>query len=150
MLRQLNFDNYEYRLKEEEGKQFIFDPIRKKFLVLTPEEWVRQNTIMHLHHELAVPLSHITVEKSMKLNKMTKRADILVYNKDLQHALLVECKAPDVKIKEEVFHQIARYNLVFKVNYLFVTNGLEHYYAYIDHEKKYVSFIRELPPYNEL
>ena len=130
-MEKLNLPQYSVRLKEEGGKQFIFDIVRKKYLVLTPEEWVRQNFIHFLINDKNYPAGLIAVEKGLKLNELQKRADVLVY-KNAQPMVLIECKAPGIKISREVFEQIARYNMVFKVPYLLVTNGMQHYCAKID------------------
>jgi hypothetical protein len=140
----LNLPSYPFKVVEKEGKYFIFDNIRKKELVLSPEEWVRQHFVQYLINSYGVSKNHISLEKGLKLNDRQKRSDILVYN-DLGNAiLLIECKAPSVKITQDVFDQVARYNMVYKVKYLAVTNGLEHYFCEIDHECQSYKFIEEL------
>jgi len=146
----LNLPAYPIKIKEEGGKQFIFDSIRKKYLVLTPEEWVRQNFVHYLIQEKEYPASLIAIEKGLKLNELQKRADAVVYNTNGDAVVLVEFKAPKVKVTEATFEQIARYNVVFKVPYLIVSNGLNHYCCKIDFEENSFEFIKEIPPYNSL
>jgi hypothetical protein len=113
-------------------------------VVLTPEEWVRQNILQYLIQEKKFPSSLIAVEASLKYNQLQKRADVLVYDKSGSPFLLVECKAPEVKITQDTFDQIARYNLIFKVKYLVVTNGLNHFCCimdYTDNSYQYLEFI---------
>ncbi|MBI2280661.1 MAG: type I restriction enzyme HsdR N-terminal domain-containing protein [Bacteroidetes bacterium] len=146
---QLNLPFYNLTLKEENGNHFIFDDIRKKYLRLTPEEWVRQNFVKYLIDKKKYPASLIVIEKGLKLNELTKRADVLIY-KDSSPILLVECKAPTVKISQDTFDQISRYNLTFKVPYLMVTNGMSHYCCQIDFEKNSYHFLEDIPEFVEL
>jgi hypothetical protein len=146
---QLNLPFYNITLKEENGNHFIFDDIRKKYLRLTPEEWVRQNFVKYLIDEKKYPPSLIIIEKGLKLNELTKRADVLIY-KNSSPILLVECKAPTVKINQNTFDQISRYNLTFKVPYLMVTNGMSHYCCQIDFEKNSYHFLEDIPEFGEL
>jgi hypothetical protein len=148
-MQELNLPQYPIKLKEEGGVKYIFDAIRKKYLVLQPEEWVRQNFIQFLIHKKSYPASLIEIEKGLKLNELQKRVDVLIH-KDSKPIVLIECKAPNVKINQEVFEQIARYNNVFKVPYLLVTNGLEHYCAKIDFERSSFEFLEDIPNYSEL
>ncbi len=149
-MRSLNLPTYSFKIKSIDNKDYIFDIHRKKYLQLTPEEWVRQNFVRFLIQERSFPAGRIVLEKSLKYNKLSKRADILVYNTEGEPLLLVECKAPGIKIVSSVFDQIAIYNLTFRVKYLIVTNGLSHYCAEVDFEKKRVSFLSEIPVYNTL
>lgn len=146
---QLNLPFYNLTLKEENGNHFIFDDIRKKYLRLTPEEWVRQNFVKYLIDEKKYPASLIVIEKGLKLNELTKRADVLIY-KDSSPILLVECKAPNVKITQDTFDQISRYNLTFKVPFLIVTNGMDHFCCQIDFENNSYHFLEEIPYFIEL
>lgn len=146
-MQQLQFPAYSFRFKSSENKISIFDPIRKKFVILTPEEWVRQHVIQFLTVEKNYPKSLINVEKVLVLNEMKKRYDLVVFNPDGSIHIIVECKAPQVEITQETFDQIARYNLSLKADYLMVTNGLEHYYCQMDYEKQAYVFLKELPLY---
>ncbi|MBL7883379.1 MAG: type I restriction enzyme HsdR N-terminal domain-containing protein [Bacteroidia bacterium] len=144
-MQELNLPQYPFKIREFESKVQIFDSIRKKYLVLTPEEWVRQHFIQYLIQEKNYPQSLITIEIGLKYNQLQKRADILVYNKQGKPYLMVECKAPEVKISQDTFHQIALYNMVFKVNYLVVTNGLYHYCCEMDYHQNTYRFLPEIP-----
>ena len=148
-MRQLNFKQYSFRFKNRENKPLIFDVVRKKFMVLTPEEWVRQNTIQYLFKELNIPLSLINVEKQIKLHGTIKRYDIVTFNPDGSIHLIVECKADSIKISQDTFDQIARYNLVLKSTFLMVTNGMDHYYCKMDLQNKRYSFLETLPEYQK-
>lgn len=148
-MEKLNLPQYPIKIKQEEGKQYVFDAIRKKYLVLTPEEWVRQNFLQYLIHDKKYPASLIEIEKGLKLNELQKRADSLVY-KDSKPYVLIEFKAPKIKITQEVFEQIGRYNSIFKVPYLIVSNGLEHYCARIDFEQNSFKFLDGVPNYGKL
>ena len=148
-MRQLNFKQYSFRFKNRENKPLIFDVVRKKFMVLTPEEWVRQNNIQYLVKELNIPLSLINVEKQIKLHGTIKRYDIVTFNADGSIHLIVECKADSIKISQDTFDQIARYNLVLKSTFLMVTNGMDHYYCKMDLQNKRYSFLETLPEYQK-
>lgn len=146
MLR-LNLPNYDFKMKTEQGLRQIFDPVRKKMVKLDPEEWVRQNLIRFLNQDKNYPISLMAVEKGLTVNKLNKRFDILCYNNDSNPLLLVECKAPSVKISQSAFDQISIYNLQFKVPFLLVSNGLEHFCCQLDYEKNSYSFLSEIPDY---
>ena len=146
-MQDLNFPTYTFRLKNSENNTHIFDVIRKKFVVLQPEEWVRQHCIQFLINEKNFPVSLINVEKVVQINGLNKRYDIVVYNSDGSIYLIVECKAPRVKISQSAFDQIARYNLALKASCLMVTNGLNHYFCTMDHNLGIYNFFKELPSY---
>jgi hypothetical protein len=144
----LNFPGYNFRFKSSENKQQIFDIIRKKFVSLQPEEWVRQHVIHFLSVDKKYPKSLINVEKTLSLNGLRKRYDIVVFNKDGSIHILVECKSPSIIISQDVFDQIARYNLKLKAEYLMVTNGLEHFYCNMNYEEEKYSFLRQIPDFS--
>ena len=146
-MQELNFPSYAFRLKSSENKTLIFDIIRKKYVVLTPEEWVRQHVLRFLLEEKNYPASLITVEKQLKIHTRTKRTDIVVYNTQGTPEVLIECKAPSVKITQAAFDQIARYNLTAKASYLMVTNGLSHFFCQIDAENETYVFLKDIPEY---
>ena len=146
-MQNLNFPKYNFRFKSNENKTLIFDIIRKKFVVLTPEEWVRQHTIHFLTSEKKYPAAHINVEKQLQLNDTVKRYDIVVFNKDGTIKIIVECKAPSIKTNQQTFDQIARYNLVLKSETLMVSNGLEHFFCKMDFANKKYLFLKDLPSY---
>ena len=141
----LNFPLYEFRFKNSENKLYIFDIVRKKFVSLTPEEWVRQHTIQFLLKEKKYPQSLMNVEKQIQVNQLTKRYDIVVYRSDGSIFLAVECKAPQVKITQQIFDQIARYNMTLKAENLMITNGLHHIFYQIDYVNQKYLFLEELP-----
>jgi hypothetical protein len=149
-MEQLNFPGFRFRTRfADEGKQ-IWDETRKKYVALTPEEWVRQNLVKYLTEIKNYPASLIRVEAGIMLNRMPRRADIIVYSNQGKPLVIGECKAPAVKITQPVFDQIARYNIPLKVKYLLVTNGINHYCCRIEEEEKTYTFLREIPEYPDL
>ncbi|MDB4292472.1 type I restriction enzyme HsdR N-terminal domain-containing protein [Maribacter sp.] len=147
-MQALNFSDYDFRFKNSENKVYIFDVIRKKFVVLQPEEWVRQHVVKHLILDKKYPKSLINVEKQLTLGTIKKRYDIVVFEPDGSIALLVECKAPSIKIDQDVFDQTARYNMQLKANYLMVTNGIEHYYCKMDYVEEKYRFLQAIPDFS--
>lgn len=141
----IQFPKYDFRLKKEKEQEFIFDNIRKKFVALTPEEWVRQHWIHFLIREKKYPRSMIAVEMSLKVNRLSKRCDLVVFGKSGQPVMIVECKAPEVKLTQKVFNQIARYNLTLKVKYLLVSNGAATLCSKINFKKKSFELLEEIP-----
>ncbi|MEN9876596.1 MAG: hypothetical protein RLZZ529_1593 [Bacteroidota bacterium] len=146
-MQQLNFPSFTFRFKNSENKVSIFDAIRKKFIILTPEEWVRQHVVQFLMIEKNYPKSLLNVEKVLQVNGLRKRYDIVVYNSDGTIHILIECKAPEVPISQSTFDQIAQYNMTLQSNYLMVTNGLNHYFCQMDNENEKYQFLTELPNY---
>lgn len=147
---QLNLPGIEFKARTVANQQQIFDPVRRKYVALTPEEWVRQHFVHYLIAHLKVPMSHIAVEKSLRVNNLAKRADIVIFKGGLKPILAVECKAPSVEINEEVFYQVLRYNMALRVDYLVLTNGLRHIYCKVNYEDQKAIFIEELPFYDQL
>ena len=143
----LSFPNYEFRLKKIDEKRFIFDEIRKKYIELTSEEWVRQNCIKFLINEKKYKSQLIAVEKKIILNNLTKRFDIIAYDNNGDPNLLVECKAPNIAIRQETFDQILSYNRVINSKYLMITNGIIHYYCKIDNIDNKINFLKDIPNY---
>lgn len=144
-MQALQFPSYQFRFKSKENKTLIFDEIRKKFVVLTPEEWVRQHTVQYLILNKGYSKSLIAVEKQIMLNDTVKRYDIVVFNREGQVHLIIECKAPQIAIAQETFDQIARYNLKTNAQYLMVTNGLSHYFCRMDYQAERYVFLEDLP-----
>ncbi|MBU3025790.1 type I restriction enzyme HsdR N-terminal domain-containing protein [Zobellia galactanivorans] len=144
----LNFPEYNFRFKNSENNVRIFDRIRKKFVVLQPEEWVRQHVVNFLTFEKNYPLSLVNVEKQLVVNNIKKRYDVVVFNSDGSIRILVECKAPEITIDQTTFDQIARYNLELKADYLMVTNGLDHFYCRMDFESEKYTFLRDIPDFS--
>lgn len=147
-MQELNFSKFSFRFKNNENKVSIFDTIRKKFVILQPEEWVRQHCIQFLIEEKKYPKSLINVEKELIINNLKKRYDIVIFNTDGSIHLIVECKAPKIQIKQNTFDQIARYNLALNASYLMVTNGLNHYYCQMDFKNECYQFLKSIPNYN--
>ncbi|WP_452220956.1 type I restriction enzyme HsdR N-terminal domain-containing protein [Lacinutrix salivirga] len=148
-MQKLNFPTYSFRFKNSENKTLIYDEIRKKFVVLQPEEWVRQHCVRYLINEKKYPKSLINVEKELKINELRKRYDIVIYNTDGSIHLIVECKSAKIKIEQSTFDQIARYNLALKASFLMVTNGINHYYCQMDFEAERYQFLKNIPCYSE-
>ena len=147
-MQPLNFPKYSFRIKNSQNRQYIFDGIRKKFVVLQPEEWVRQHLLHFLIFTKNFPKSMVNVEKQLTVNSLKRRYDVVVFNPDGSIFLLVECKAPEIKIDQSTFDQIARYNYQLKANYLLVTNGLEHYCCEMDHEHEKYRFLEDIPDFS--
>lgn len=143
----LSFPKYDFKVKRLKSKLTIFDRTRRKFVVLTPEEWVRQHLIEFLVNEKGYPRALIALEYALTYNGLQKRCDVLVFSSDTRPLLIAECKASTVAISQDVFDQIARYNFVLNVPYLLVTNGLNHYSCVADASENGFSFLREIPDY---
>jgi len=146
----LNLPAYPFKLREENGSIYIFDELRKKYLLVTPEEWVRQHWVQYLIHQKGYPKALIQAEGGLTLNTLKKRTDLVVFNSSGDRMLIAEFKAPHISIKQEVFDQIARYNIVHKVPLLLVSNGLRHFYCRIDFNNSSYVFLEELPHYSLL
>ena len=150
-MEKLNLPDINARTRSgQNGKEEIFDEIRKKFVRLTPEEWVRQNFLRFMVFNLGFPASLIVVEASLTYNRMKKRFDILAYNNSGNPVMIVECKAPSVALTQDVFDQVAMYNMTLKVNHLVVTNGLAHYACLINHESRSYTFLQGLPNFEDV
>ena len=145
----LNLPKAEFKIKSSENTQYIFDIIRKKYVVLTPEEWVRQHIIHYLIVVKGYPKSLIAVEKQLTINTLKKRFDILVFNNTGLPKIVVESKSPNTKITQSAFDQIARYNLNLNADLLMVSNGLQHYFCKLDAINEQYIFLKEIPPYNK-
>ena len=146
-MQKLNLPKYTFKLKSNEKQTLIFDILRKKYFVLTPEEWVRQHIVKYLLNEKKYPSGLIALEKQLTVNNQKKRTDILVFNQMGLPHLIVECKAPHIPITQDTFDQIARYNLKLNASYLMVSNGMTHYFCKMDFEKESYVFLAELPAY---
>lgn len=144
LLRKLNFPNAKFKFKINDNKTYIFDEIRKKFIILTPEEWVRQNVLKFLINK-NIPVNHISIEKKIIINKINKRFDLVVFERNGSVLLLVECKSYNVKLEQKVFDQIAIYNKSIIAKYMMITNGLDHYYFEIDNTNKKYKFLNNFP-----
>lgn len=146
----LNLPSFQFRVKKQEHRMMIFDEIRRKFVTLTPEEWVRQNFIKYLCQHLGYPQQLMAIEKSVNVNGIQQRADIVIYSRRGSPVMIIECKASHVSISNEVFAQAARYNMKLKVDYLILTNGLKHYGAKLDYANETYNLLSELPAFNNI
>lgn len=148
---QLNLPEFEIKTRKTgTGKTEVFDAIRKKYIVLTPEEWVRQHFMNYLINVKGYPSSLIAVEKGLTLNQMQKRFDAVIYDNNGQPLVLIEFKSPKVKLDQKTFDQVSRYNLKMKVNYLMISNGLKHYCCRMDYINSNYQFLKKIPAFLEL
>jgi hypothetical protein len=134
-----------FKVKTIENANYVFDIIRKKYVLLTPEEWVRQHLLHYLIHEKKYPTSLISIERGLTVNGLKKRFDLLAFDNTGKPSLLAECKAPEIKLTQKVFDQIANYNMKFKVKFLLVTNGLQHSMCEFEDDFTSYKFIKEIP-----
>ena len=149
----LSFPGYNFKIESatlSRQSSKIFDIVRKKYVLLTPEEWVRQHLLHFLVNERKFPQSLIGVEKKLIVNKLTKRTDVVLYSSSLKPLLIAECKAPGVNISQKAFDQAARYNMTLGVLYLLITNGLKTFVCRIDHSSHSYLFLKEIPHFDEL
>lgn len=149
-MKQLNLPHYSFKITGKEGCETILDPVRRKYVKLTPEEWVRQNFVQYLVNEGKYPVGLLGVEVNFRYNKLKRRVDILVHNRSGQPVMIVECKSPDIKIDDKVFDQIVCYNMGFKVPYIVVTNGIVNYACKVDHQENKYEFLLVIPLYEDL
>lgn len=146
-MQKLNFPTYKVQLKNRENKPYIFDQIRKKWLLCTSEEWVRIHCLNYFIQTLGYPASWIKVENVINLYDTRKRFDLVIMDPNQGNLILVECKSPNIMLNQEVFDQIARYNLIVSSRYMMLTNGMNHYFCTMDYINKKYQFIKELPKY---
>ena len=146
----LNLPSYPAKILKRNGKNMIFDPLRQKYVALTPEEWVRQHFVHLLTDFKGYPKGLLANEIQLDLNGTKKRCDTVLFNKDLSARMIVEYKAPNIEITQAVFDQITRYNMVLKVEYLIVSNGMRHYCCKIDYNTMQYTFLPDIPSYTEL
>lgn len=147
---QLNLPSFPYKLKTEKEKIFIHDSIRKKFVRLTPEEWVRQHFVHYLLAHLGYPAGLTMNEATIQVATLKKRCDTVIYSKTLVPMVLVEYKSPQVALSQKTIDQIMRYNITLRVPYLYVSNGLDHVACHIDYSNNSYSFLEHIPSYNEI
>ena len=146
----LNLPSYPVKIQKRNGKNVIFDPLRQKYVALTPEEWVRQHFVHFLSDFKGYPKGLLANEIQLDLNGTKKRCDTVLFNRDLSAKMIVEYKAPNIEITQAVFDQITRYNMVLKVKYLIVSNGIKHYCCKIDYNTMKYTFLPDIPAYTEL
>ena len=144
---ELNLPSFDKKVIQKDGKPFIFDIIRRQYVALTPEEWVRQHFVHYLISEKGYPQSLMANEVQLKLNGMSRRCDTVAYDRTLRPRVIVEYKAPTVNITQQVFDQICRYNMVLQVDYLIVSNGLVHYCCKVDNNTHTYTFLKDIPVY---
>ena len=149
-MESLNFPSINAPIKRSGGKLWIFEFIRKKYVVLTPEEWVRQHVLHYFVKELNYPKSLIAVEKGLVYNQLNKRADIVVFDREGKHWLVVECKAPHVEVNESTFNQASVYNAILKSPFVSVTNGVHSFCYAVRWEEKQIELIRDFPIFPEV
>ncbi len=146
----LNLPAFNIKTDQREGKHVVFDEIRRRYVALTPEEWVRQHFINFLIEYKGYPKSLLANEVQINLNGTKKRCDTVLYRRDFTARMIIEYKAPDVEITQAVFNQITRYNMVLRVDYLIVSNGIHHYCCQMDYNNNTYSFLKDVPEYTEL
>ena len=147
-MEKLVFPPFDYNLGTKEGKVSIFDIVRKKQIILTPEEWVRQHLVHYFINQLNYPKSLISVEDGLKVNKMQKRSDIIIYNRLGKVFMVVECKSAKIKLNQNSMIQLSTYNQNYNAEYLALTNGLQIYVCKMDYENKKSEYVDEFPPFN--
>lgn len=146
----LNLPKADIKIICKEEKHQVFDVIRRRYVALTPEEWVRQHFVHFLLNYKGYPQTLMANEVQIKLNKLSRRCDTVLYNRDLTARMIIEYKAPHVEITQAVFDQICRYNFVLKVDYLIVSNGMQHYCCKMDYANNRYTFLKDVPLYSEL
>lgn len=146
----LNLPAYEFRIRQQYGKPRIFDRLRRKFVTLTPEEWVRQNMVEYLICDKGFPAARMGNEISLQYNGMLKRCDSVVYDISGKPLLIAEFKAPSVSVTQATFDQITRYVWQLKADYLLVSNGLNHYCCWLDYTKMSMAYLEEIPLYENI
>jgi len=147
---QLNLPQYSFRIKKQNEKLVIFDSQRKRYVALTPEEWVRQNFIRFLIEEKGYPAAYLAIEKQLNINGMKKRCDAILYNEHAQPFLIIELKAPNVAISQATFDQVAVYNAKLKVDFFIISNGIEHFCCKVNLETARYEFFPEIPDFNQI
>ncbi|MEI8086480.1 MAG: type I restriction enzyme HsdR N-terminal domain-containing protein [Paludibacter sp.] len=145
---QLNLPSYNFRIKKQNDKLQIFDSQRKRYVALTPEEWVRQHFIRFLIEEKGYPAAYLAIEKQLNLNGMKKRCDAILYNEFALPTLIIEFKAPNIPISQATFDQVAVYNAKLKVDYFMISNGIEHFCCRVDTENTRYEYLLEIPEYS--
>lgn len=149
-MQQLNLPSASFNIQDRSGKPYVFDLFRKRFVLLTPEEWVRQNFLRFLFEHKGYPSGLIAVEASLKYNRMTRRADAIIYGSSGKPLMIIECKAAHVPISQDVFDQVARYNFPFGVALLVVTNGLQHFCMLRNAASEKWVLLNEIPAFREI
>jgi predicted type IV restriction endonuclease len=149
-MQKLKLPDYQLKMRMENQRQEIFDAFRKRFFVLTPEEWVRQNFLHYLVREKGFPAQRIAVEKGLKVNGMHRRFDAVVFDAQARARVLLEFKAPEVKLSQKTFDQASVYNLSLGVDYLIISNGMMHYAARVDAVRQQIFFLKDIPHFSQI
>lgn len=149
-MRGLNLPPYAVRVRETDGRKQIYDFLRRRWVALTPEEWVRQHFVHYLVEEKGYPKGLLGNEIELRIGEKRLRCDSLLYNRDMRPLMILEYKAPDVEVTQKVFDQISAYNMLLRVDYLVVSNGIRHFCCRMDYEKREYSFLRDIPEYERL
>ncbi len=149
-MKELNLPEYSFRIIERDGKRMILDTLRRKYVRLTPEEWVRQNFVQYLIQEGLYPPGLIGIEVPAPFNRLKKRVDVLVYDRMGKPVMIVECKSYNLPLDESVFEQIATYNMKYNVPFLVVTNGMHHYACRLEAGSARPGYLNVIPLYEEL
>ena len=149
-MQQLNLPPYEIKIRETNGRRTILDILRRKYVALTPEEWVRQHFVHYLIEQKGYPATLLANEVQLNVGNKLLRADSVLYGSDLHPRMIIEYKAPTVSITQKVFDQISVYNMLLKVDYLVVSNGINHYVCKMNYENQKYFFLREIPEYKDL
>lgn len=150
LMQKLKLPAFDIKIVQREGKNYVLDVIRRRYVALTPEEWVRQHFIHYLLQYKKYPQALMANEVQLNLNGTKKRCDTVLYKRDLTAHMIIEYKAPHIAISQAVFNQIIRYNIVLHVNYLIVSNGIEHYCCRVDYNNNKCTFLPEIPDYDML
>ena len=146
----LNLPSFDINIAQRNGRPTVFDPLRRRFVALTPEEWVRQHFVNYLVHHLHYPAGLMANEVELSVGDKHLRCDTLLYNKDMQPQMIIEYKAPHIALSQKVFDQITAYNLLLHVDYLVVSNGMEHLCCQMDYDNRRYVFLHDIPEYNQL
>ncbi|MCD8290088.1 MAG: type I restriction enzyme HsdR N-terminal domain-containing protein [Prevotella sp.] len=149
-MNQLNLPQYEIKIIEQDGKKYIFDILRRKYVFLTPEEWVRQHFIHFLIDHKGYPAALLANEIELKIGQKKLRCDSVLYNKETKPCMIIEYKAPTITLTQKVFDQISVYNMLMHVDFLIVSNGMQHYCCKMDYENKKYTFLKNIPDYSEI
>lgn len=149
-MQKLNLPPYSINVRQEDGKQKILDILRRRFVKLTPEEWVRQHFIHYLIEHLGYPQGLLANETELIIGDKRLRCDSVLYGTDRQPKMIIEYKAPKVQITQKVFDQISAYNILLHVDYLIISNGMQHYCLKMDYDTQSYHFLNEIPQYNEI
>ena len=149
-MQALNLPPAALKLSQRDGQTYVFDVLRRRYIKLTPEEWVRQHFVHFLMEQKGYPMGLLSNEVTLSLNGTTKRCDTVLYDQQAQPLMIVEYKAPHIQLSQKTFDQITRYNIVLRVPFLIISNGIKHYACHVDNERQAYDFLREIPSYEEL